>query len=445
MKKILSVFMLGSILFLIGCGSSEKIISDKPTQTELIKKYNSVETNYALNNINDLTIQDAIKIAFKKNPELKSLQLEVNALEFAAFQSGLLPNPELGVDAENIFGTNNFSAFKQGETTVSISQNILLAGKLNKRQKVSSLTTDLASWDYESKRLEILTEVRRIFTRALIIQKEIIQNKELLKISKEFVDNLKRRVEAGKISTAEVSRADIIVNLIEIDLENSNLDYLSQLNKLKSILGDNSLKINNLAGAPFSISELPNYSELLSLVAQHPSLKRFDKEFEKQKAVIELEEANGIPDLTLSAGFRRFNETKDNAFVLGASIPLPLFNKNQGTIEEAKIRYDKVETEFLQIRNNLLSEFNILFQQLKNTFSAIKKLKEETIPSAKNAFQIIKEGNLLGKFTILDVLDSERTLFELQNQYLKRLGELNINIIELEGLTGSEINKEGIK
>lgn len=447
MKKILSVIMLGSVLLITGCGTTEKIVSEKPMLTEIIKKYNNIDKIISDKNkaIDSLSIIDAINIALKNNPELKSLKLEISALEYVAFQKGLMPNPELGIDAENIFGTNGFSNFRQSETTVSLSQNILLAGKLSKNKRASLLDADLAAWDYEAKRLEILTEVRKVFTGAIIIQNEITQNNELLKISREFVNNLKRRVQAGKISPAEVSRADIIVNLIEIDLENSEQNFTSALNKLKSLLGESSLTINNLKGDLSNISKLPNYNRLLNLVKQNPSLKRYEKEFEKQKAVIELEEANAIPDLTLTVGIRRLNETKDNTFVFGASIPLPFFNRNQGTIEEAKVRYNKKESEYLSVSNELYSKFNIQFNQLKSSLAVVKKLKNESIPIAKKAFKIIKEGNSVGKFTILDVLDIERTLFELQNQYLKRLGELNIILIKLEGLTGSEIKKEGLK
>ena len=65
----------------------------------------------------------------------------------------------------------------------------------------------------------------------------------------------------------------------------------------------------------------------------------------------------------------------------------------------------------------------------------------ESIPEAQNAFEIIKDGNLVGRFTILDVLDSQRTLFELQSEYLRTLSNYNIQLARLERLIGQNIDK----
>ncbi|MBT8385869.1 MAG: TolC family protein, partial [Ignavibacteria bacterium] len=146
-----------------------------------------------------LTLDIAVITAIKNNPELKILREEIDALEVNKIQSGLMPNPEFGVEAENIFGSDEFSDFKGSELTAIISQDILLAGKISKRENVVEMDVSLAEWDYEEKRLEVLTDVRKSFVQAFLVQKLIEKNKELIKISEEFILNLKERVKAGKI------------------------------------------------------------------------------------------------------------------------------------------------------------------------------------------------------------------------------------------------------
>ena len=77
---------------------------------------------------------------------------------------------------------------------------------------------------------------------------------------------------------------------------------------------------------------LPGLDRLIPLVAQNPDIAQLEKEIEERRANVVLENAKRIPDLTLSGGLRRLNESDDTAFVLGFSVPLPLFDRNRGGI-----------------------------------------------------------------------------------------------------------------
>ncbi|NNG27725.1 MAG: TolC family protein, partial [Ignavibacteriaceae bacterium] len=192
-----------------------------------------------------LTLDIAVITAIKNNPELKILREEIDALEANKIQSGLMPNPEFGVEAENIFGSGEFSDFKGSEVTAIISQNILLAGKISKREKVVEMDVSLAEWDYEEKRLEVITDVRMAFVQAFLAQKLIKKNKDLIKISEEFILNLKERVKAGKISPAEVSRAKIILNSLKMDLTRLEAEYFTSISKLESLIYDPGMSIKS--------------------------------------------------------------------------------------------------------------------------------------------------------------------------------------------------------
>lgn len=384
---------------------------------------------------NELTMVIAEKKGIENNPELKYLLKNIDASKAIKIQSGLISNPELGIEVENIFGSGDLSGFSGSEITASISQNIQLAGKISKREKVAELDVSLAEWDYLAKRLEIITEIRKAFTNALAIQKLIEKNNELMETSEKLILNLRRRVKAGKISPAEVSRAQIILNSLQIDINRLEADYDSAIFELTTLINDPNLTIVLLSGKLKNIEELPDYDSLLARLEFNPNLKRFESEFDKQKAVIDLEESKSLPNLTVSAGYRRLNEISINTFVLGASMPIPIFNRNQGSIEEAHIRLDQKTNEYELVKNRLTLQLNLLYRRFGMLLSISEKIKNESIPDAEESFKIIIEGNLLGRFTILDVLDAERTLFEVQNQHINMLGELNRVIVEIEGLT----------
>jgi cobalt-zinc-cadmium efflux system outer membrane protein len=134
------------------------------------------------------------------------------------------------------------------------------------------------------------------------------------------------------------------------------------------------------------------------------------------------------------------NDAKANTFLVGAAIPLPIFDRNQGSIQEAKIRFDQKKREYYSVKNRLTLQLNVLYKRLKTLIETADQLSGESIPEAEEAFKIIKQGNLVGRFAIIDVLDAERTLFELQNQYLNIVGQIHSTQIEIEGLIAKEIN-----
>jgi len=387
----------------------------------------------------ELTIEKAVSMAVQNNSELHSLRYEIDALEAAKLQSGLMPNPEFGVEAENILGSKDFNGFGNSEITAFISQDILLAGKINKRVKVSESNISLAEWDYETKRIEIITDIRRAFQNALAVQLIVEKNEELIRISEEFMTNLQRRVDAGKISPAEISRAKIILNSLKIDLNRLQSEYEIYKVELLSLIYQPDLTIDSLAGELKYPIDIPSYDSLLEQLENNPKLKRYESEYAKRTAVANFEESKAVPDLTISAGFRRLNNVNANTFLIGASIALPIFDGNQGAIQEAKIRIGQKKREYESVKNRLTLQLNVLYKRMMAVTSTADQLKNESIPQAKEAFKIIKEGNLVGRFAILDVLDAERTLFELQNQYLNIIGEIYSVQTEIEGLIAKEI------
>ena len=297
----------------------------------------------------------------------------------------------------------------------------------------------LAEWDYAARKLEIIRDVSSSFAKTLITEELIRKNKELKIIAEEFRENLEARVKAGKISPAEVFRAYVFQNSLQIELNKLEADYDSAIFELTSLIYDPALEIKSLKGSIESAREIPEFDSLLILLENNPELKRFESEYGLQKAIIEYEESKSIPDLTVSAGYKRLNDAGVSTFLIGASIPLPFFDRNQGAISESLIRYDQKKRKYESVKNKLVLRLKILYNRITTLIVNADELKNVIIPQAEESFNIIKEGNLLGRFAILDVLDAERTLFELQNQHLNILGEINNLRTGIENLVGIEI------
>ncbi len=392
-------------------------------------------------NINGgLTIHEAVKKGLENNYELQFLNKLIETSKAEKRQNSLYQNPEFEIEAENILGNDDLRGFSGSEITTTISQNIQLGGKISSKGKISEINISLAEWDYETKKLDVITSIRKSFIQVLTIKKLVEKNSELAKISTELLNNLIQRVKVGKISPAEVSRAKIIMNNLETEIASLKSDYEYSLFELATLINESNLFIEKLNGELKMIDEIVEYDSLSKKLKNNLNLKRFEIEFEKQNAILAYEESASIPDLRISAGYKRHNEINANTFLVGASIPLPIFNRNQGALQMAKIGIDKKRIEYEYTKQRLTLKLNLLYNKLKMLLNSSKRLKNESILNAEEAFRIIKEGNIVGRFTILDVLDAERTLFELENQYLIIQGDINLLLIEIDGLTMSTEN-----
>ena len=152
-----------------------------------------------------------------------------------------------------------------------------------------------------------------------------------------------------------------------------------------------------------------------------------------------LEDAKAIPDVTVSAGVRQFNQADETAAILGVSIPLPVFDRNQGGKQEARAKLAKGEEERRAATARVLTALAEAYQSLSSAFMEATVLKNEVLPGAQSAFEAENEGFRQGKFGYLDVLDAQRTLFEARSKYIESLASYHKAVADVERLIGDRL------
>ena len=123
----------------------------------------------------------------------------------------------------------------------------------------------------------------------------------------------------------------------------------------------------------------------------------------------------------------------------GVSIPLPLFKRNQGRIAGAEARIRKAEFEADAVRNDLLLHLTEAYRTFAVAQERVGVYRDEILPKADRALSQTNEGYKQGKFSFLDVLDSQRTLAEARIAYAAGVADLNVAVAELEKLTGTRL------
>lgn len=389
-----------------------------------------------------ITLRQSLALALMHNPELKAFSWDVRASQARQLQASLWPNPTLGVNSEDVGGTGQRSDFDSAETTIRLSQLIEMGGKRKKRTKLASLEKELAGSDYEAKRLDVFTEVTKAFIKVLAAQDRLGLTKELLQLSKDLLDTVTKRVEAGKDSPLEKTKAAVALSIIEIQHQKAvqNLEFARKL--LASTWAGKETMFESVSGRLDSLSPIPSIDELTDLTAQNPDITRWPLEIDKEKAALELEKAKAISDITLNGGFRRFNETDDNAIVFGILIPLPISDRNQAGKLEAVYNLARAREKQRAAHIRIQMELARAYQALSSAYTEATELDKNVLKGAESVFEASRTGYTLGKLDYLNVLDAQRTLFKAKAQYIDALASYHTAKADVERLIGRSIDSE---
>lgn len=385
-----------------------------------------------------ITLDQAIALALSQNPELSSHSLEIDARGGQVLQAGVFPNPEIGFEIDNFWGNQEFDKFDNSENTLTASQLIELGGKRSKRIRAAELERDLAQWDFEAKRRDILAEVTKAFNEVLAGQERLVLAKEISLLSKKSLDIVTAKVQAGKVPPIEEIKAQAELSLSQIDTGKARYSLDAAWKRLAALMGTTDI-FKKAEGTLELGPAIPSFDDYSKNTEKNPDIARWSDEIEHQKALFNLAEAGRVPDPTLSAGMRKFNETDERVYTFGVSIPLPLFDTNRGGIIETKKRLAKAEEEKKAARLNIHSGLADAYQMLSEAFTEAAALKNTVLPALENTFSAVSEGYSYGKFAYLDVLDAQRRLFESKNRYIEALAAYKIAQADIERLTGAGI------
>lgn len=370
-----------------------------------------------------LDISTLERLVIEQNLELLSNSKQIEIAKGQLEQSRILPNPIMKFES----GTG-----VEFETTGMISQTIILGKKRKLKIKLNELYFNKERLEYEILKQAKLTEVFKAFVSILHLQEILILQKDRISVADNLMNAVSRKVEAGKLSPAEKSRARIQLFQERLKLRSIEKSLQTAWNSISVLWGDEKSPFNQAIGDLSLLRDIP----ILISLEMAPDIQIFKLSLDIQQQKIQSEKAEAIPDLDLGAGLKRSNIQR-NTFQVGLSIPLPIFNRNQGNIKSAISELEQAQLELKRIESQLKTDVSNFQAQLENLVSEITIIDDDIIPEAQNAYTIITDGYLNGRFTYLDVVNSQEMWFQSREQYVNALKDYHTNLFELDRITGN--------
>jgi len=427
MSQRISIWLVCASL-VIGGGAQA---SDTPTASRQLRMSNKADAVTATTLV---TLDAAIARALDNAPQIQSAAAAEAASKGELEQAGVWPNPELAVEAEN-FGTGvPYRGFDAAEVTYGLAQRLELGGKRSAREEVARQGHIIAGILQEVARLDLIRDVTIAYADAVAAREAVRLAEKQRTVAADVLANVSERVNAAAEPEFQKSKSQVALATAEVALDKTRRDEIVTRRRLAALWGDTAGDYRLDTGWFFAITE-PEDVTPDNVSASLPDLARWDAELARSEAQLALETANAIPDPTLSAGVRDFRGTGEQAFLIGVSLPLPVFDSNQGNIARARNDVTRTASDKRLVTITWRAMLLQAGQELANAYRQAQNLKRRIIPAAQKAYALSLEGYRAGKFAYLDVLDAQRTLVDVQAQHIETLRSFHAKRAEMERLT----------
>src|SRR4030042_843159 len=200
-----------------------------------------------INEIVALTMDEAIRMVIKNNPELKAFEIEIDAASARIIQEKLLPNPSLFIETED----GSFKSFGFGNTykaSIGIMQPVPLGGKISARTDIAMKEKEIVILEYEMKLRDTIAATKKAFMNILVAQQIADIASDNFDIAQKLYDMANIRVEALAAPQTELVKADIELSHAQINLNNAKFELMQTEKLLHNLIGNIDIRIKNYTG-----------------------------------------------------------------------------------------------------------------------------------------------------------------------------------------------------
>ncbi len=385
-----------------------------------------------------LTLEDAVSLAARGNPTIRAKEFERQAVGANEITAGLRPNPTANFLAEQFGGASDAS---QTQYTLSIGQPIELGGKRQRRLESARAASRVTGHELDDVRRQILLQVKKAFTDALTGRESLALAEENLKELDELERIQRFRAERGDISELELLRIQVQRFAFERDAADARQALKAAKILLRSAAGPDGIAEDfDLVGDLTFRDVAPTQAELYRrALANRPDLRAAEAARQKAGADIRLAKANAWSDITPQIEYQRIGP--DNTIGVGISVPIRIFDRNQGEIARTNAEAKRVDAAREAVALQALAEVDTALAALTTERAKLTGLRDTYLPKARKARDTVEFAYRRGGVSLLDYLDAQRTYRDTAAEYLRALGNYWTWFYQLETAVGGSMEQ----
>ncbi len=404
-------------------------------------------------------VSDTIKISrseaesafLERNIDLIVQKLKISQAEAQVLQAKYWPNPTLTVDEVNLWRTYDIEAQpalignwgKSSQISVQVEQVIKTAGKRRKNIELQNIEVDGEKYEWQ----EVMRELKKLLRNTMT---EMVYNQELQRLYRSQISSItkltasyKNQLTSGNISKAEYIRLkaqEVEFRKKLVSLQQEAEEYQTELKALLMLPADRYVFIKDPLKQPSgNFSELDLNQWMAESAENRPDILLSKNQEKHALKNLEIQHALKTPDLTFSVGYDRGGNIMKDFIGVGVALDLPVFDRNKGNIQDARIEVDKSGYE---TRKNILKSQNEISSVYQN-YIRTKKISAELdddYESTLDSLLVSHEKNFrLRNISMLEYMDFLETFIDNKIIILDTKKELNEYFESLQYAVGKDL------
>ncbi len=377
-----------------------------------------------------MSLAEFESLSWQHNPTLSQANARIQAAQGKWLQDGLYPNPKLSYKGDEM-GNGRTAGF-QGW---AISQEIVTSNKLGLNQAVAEQRTRQAQFELSAQEWRVRNDVRIQFYNLLLAQRSVELNLELYKVSQAVAKTARDLYKAEEVSKIDVLQTKIEADMVEIQTEKSRQAYLSAWRKLTSVVGVTELAPTYVTGdLKDGVVELDWETALQKLLSGSPELCAAFAKLEAARWTVQRAYAERHPNVEVEVGRSHDNISGFDVTNVMVGIPLPIFNRNQGGIQQAQGELMAAQADVERLSLELRQRLSGTFERYANAREQVKRYERDILPNAEESLKLVNSGYKAGETAFTVVLTAQRTFLQSKTAHLDALRDLRESSVLIEGL-----------
>jgi cobalt-zinc-cadmium efflux system outer membrane protein len=398
-----------------------------------------------------ITLDEAIQMALQHNHNMLALMTTIQQSQAEEITQNLRPNPSLFADWEylplgspshqnpNLYPGVSTKDYLNNNTEGDIGLSYLIerGGKRHDRLQAQKDITAQTRSLVEDNGRGLTFQVATLFYNVQLAESTLELAQKDLKSFQETVDISEHQYKAGGISENDYLMIKLQLLQFESDLEQAQLARVQSLSDLRQLLGYESVSTDYDVAGPFEYQPVKGNLEDLQLKAlqNRPDLRAAQQGVTAANSQLTLQKAIGKQDVTVQGNYSHVNGL--NAATIYGSIPLPIFNRNQGEIAKARFAITQSQELEKATSGQALTDVYDAYQGLRTNDKVVLLYISKYLDAATRSRDISEYAYRHGGTSLLNFLDAERSYRATQLAYRQALASYLLALEQLRQAVGT--------
>jgi cobalt-zinc-cadmium efflux system outer membrane protein len=318
---------------------------------------------------------------------------------------------------------------------VFLGQEIVTAGKLRLGRAEGAQEVNWRTWQLNAQQMRVLNDLRIRFYELLGAQQAVSATTEQVRLAEEGLQAAEQLLKAKQGTRPDVLQAEMQLSLARTALQDAQYREQTARRQLATVAGVDELPPVAVAGSlEEDVPELDWQQSLQQLLNDSPLLKAQEAEIRASQIELRLARAQAIPNLNVQVVAQRDHIMKYSNVTTLVSMPMPLFNRNQGNIVFAEGVLRQAQQEYDRLRLALTDQLSVSFRSYLTLRTQAERLRTEVLPRARENLDLTTEGYKLRRLDFPRLQSARQMYAQAKLGYIDAMTELHKVLVEIRGL-----------